>query len=138
MKILIVTPTLNGGGAERVAVNLANYYASQGYDTVLLAFRVIGPYLDEVSSEVNLIDLNVSRTRYSLFKIKSVIKDLSPTHILSVINSSNIVVGLAVFFNNNIRVVFREANTMDELLNFSFIKRCLQKYLKKLNIICKY
>lgn len=112
MKICIVTPSFVGGGAERIAVNLANCYAAQGLDVVLLAFKAAGPYMNQIDQSVRVIDLN-SRTRYVLFKLRKALKNEQPTHILSVIRGSNILLGLYGLFWKNARLVFREASTMN-------------------------
>ena len=58
MKLMIVTPSFAGGGAERIAVNLANHYASQGINIVLVAFNGKGPYKNQVNKNVEFVDLN--------------------------------------------------------------------------------
>lgn len=49
VKLCIVTPSLGGGGAERIAVNLANYYTKKGIETTLMAIRGDGPPLCHTS-----------------------------------------------------------------------------------------
>lgn len=59
--ILQMTDTLEAGGAERVAVNLANLLPRQGYRSYLCATRREGPLASLVSAEVGKICL--ARTR---------------------------------------------------------------------------
>lgn len=131
MKICIVTPSFVGGGAERIAVNLANCYAAQGYEVVLLAFKATGPYVNQIDQRVRLIDLN-SRTRYVLFKLRRALKKEHPTHILSVIRSSNILLGLCGLFWKNSRLVFREANTINGVIAMPPLRRLIYKVLMRL------
>jgi len=60
-RVAFFVSTMEGGGAERVMLNLVNHYAEQGYKVDLLLAKKIGPYLDEVSSKVRIVDLNVDR-----------------------------------------------------------------------------
>ena len=64
-KIAFFLNNLNGGGAERVAVTIANILASQGYSVTLILNKKSGPYLSDVSKTVKLVELG-NRMRYSL------------------------------------------------------------------------
>ncbi|MDO0946738.1 glycosyltransferase [Chromohalobacter israelensis] len=132
MKISIVTPSFSGGGAERVAVNLANYYAKNGLDVSLIVFEGVGPYRRQVNSSIKLIDLDVKRLRYDAWlKLRKAIKDESPEYILSVMRGANIFVGLALPIMNNIRVMFREANTMEAVRRKPWHRRLIHKSLMR-------
>ncbi|MCK2047152.1 MULTISPECIES: glycosyltransferase [Chromohalobacter] len=132
MKICIVTPSFSGGGAERIAVNLANYYAKNGLDVCLVVFEGVGPYRRQVGGSIKLIDLNVKRLRYDAWlKLRKVIKDESPEYVLSVMRGANIFVGLALPIMNNIKVAFREANTMEAFRRISWRRRLIHKFLMK-------
>lgn len=72
--IVNVLPTLQGGGAERVAVNLANDWKSRGFrvDFALMVKR--GEFLSSVSPSIDIEDLGAARVRdvplslYSYFR----------------------------------------------------------------------
>lgn len=132
MKLCIVAPNFSGGGAERVAVNLANHYSGQGYDVSLLVFNGVGPYLNQVRKSVRLIDLKVSRTRYVLLKLIKALRQEKPTHILSIIRVSNIMVGAALFCSKRARVVFREANTMEGVISLPKLQGFAYKLMMRL------
>ena len=51
--IVFYIPTLKGGGAEKVFVNLANHFAGKGIDTLLI-FSYRGGYVDQVSGKVKI------------------------------------------------------------------------------------
>ena len=135
MKLMIVTPNFNGGGAERIAVNLANYYAEQGIDVSLLVFKGIGPYANQVSDKVRLIDLKITRTRYVFFKLLKALKNERPTHVLSVIRGSNILLGLVSFFSKSYKLFFREANTMNAVVSLPLLKRIIYKTVMRFSYI---
>lgn len=130
-KISIVTPSLNGGGAEKIAVNLANHFAELGYSVDLVVFKLIGPYQSLVSGSVQIINLDVSRTRYVLFKTRSYLKKNQNAMVLSVIRDANIFVGLASFGLKMKSLIYREANTLDAISTQSRLKRFLYKALMK-------
>ena len=50
-----------GGGAERMMVNLAEGLADRGHAVDLLLGRAEGPYLEQISGRVRVIDLKVRR-----------------------------------------------------------------------------
>ena len=131
-KISIITPSLNGGGAEKVAVNLANYYSSIGYPVDLVVFKLIGPYQSLVSDQVNLVNLNVSRARYVFLKIRKYLKNNQNARVLSVIRDANIFVGLAATGLKIQSLVFREANTLNAVENQKQPKKNIYKLLMKL------
>lgn len=123
VRLCIVTPNLAGGGAERIAVNLANYYTKKGVETTLIAIRGEGPYKSQINPEVKFIDLNVSRVRYSLRRIYKELKAQQPTHIISALRGSSIILGIIFSLNRKPKLIFREANTMDAIAKLKAPKR---------------
>jgi glycosyltransferase involved in cell wall biosynthesis len=132
MKLCIVTPSFSGGGAEKVAVNLANQYASEGKHVTLLVFKGVGPNKSLVADNVVVFDLEISRSRYVLPRLRKALIKVRPTHVISVIRDSNILVGLASIGVKKFKLVFREASTMHGVLTASFAKRFLYKNLMRL------
>ena len=60
-KICILIPSFGIGGAEKVGLNLANYYASEGLDVDLVVILRFGGYRSLVASGVNVVDLDRKR-----------------------------------------------------------------------------
>jgi len=121
--ILIVTPSFDGGGAEKIAVNLANQFSVEGIDVTLLVVRPEGPYREQVNELVKIVDLNCISSVQSLFRVFFAIKKFKPTNILSVIRDTNIFVGLSRIFLDVKCVVYREANTLDHIYGSVWYKR---------------
>lgn len=111
-RILILTPSLSGGGAEKVAINLANEWARQGLDIHLTSIRDIADYSNLLLRDVEYRSLGASRARYSIPALNRHIRRIRPTRILSVIRDSNIILGLSQPDVNQISIVYREANTL--------------------------
>ncbi len=54
-RVCFVLPSLNGGGAERAAVQILNGLDAGRWDRSMYLFRREGPYLDEVASSIHLV-----------------------------------------------------------------------------------
>lgn len=65
IKISLFLPSLRGGGAERVMVNLARGFVERGVQVDLVLARAEGPYLSEVPEGVRVVDLGSKRVLYS-------------------------------------------------------------------------
>lgn len=131
--VLIVAPSFMGGGAEKVAVNLANQYASDGIDVTLLVVRPEGPYREQVASSVRVVDLDSNGLFSSFFEVFKMLRALKPNKVLSVIREINVLVGISRFFVRIERVVFREANTLDHIYRSSFYKRWAWFFLMRVS-----
>jgi glycosyltransferase involved in cell wall biosynthesis len=58
-KLLFHVPSLEGGGAERVIVLVANEMARRGHDVVLFVWNKQGPNAAEIDARVRLVSLNM-------------------------------------------------------------------------------
>lgn len=65
----ILLPDLSGGGAEKMAVVLANSAASRGIATTLLLLRNGGPLRAEVDRDVEIVQLDCASTRSCVFPL---------------------------------------------------------------------
>ena len=90
-KIALFLPSLEGGGAERIMANLANGFAERGIATDLVLVQAKGPYLSQISSKVNVVDLKAPRTLFSLKALLRYIHSSKPTVIISALNYTNLV-----------------------------------------------
>ena len=62
-KISILIPNLEIGGAERVAINLANGFVDKGYSVDIVLMEHKGLLLKELNSCVKVFNLNSKRIR---------------------------------------------------------------------------
>ena len=69
--ILQFLPSLQGGGAERVAVNLANTWASWSHQVEFLLMERRGEFLDAVDSSVTINSLDCRRVREVPMRLSS-------------------------------------------------------------------
>lgn len=76
--ILFILPDLSQGGAERVITTIINHLDRKKYTPKLILFEKKGFYLSYLKDDVEIIELNVSRIRYSIFKIIPLIRKIKP------------------------------------------------------------
>jgi len=67
--IFQLLPNLNGGGAERVAVNLANHWATLGYDSNVVLMQNRGPLSSFLLPTVSVHDLRIPRIRNLAYRL---------------------------------------------------------------------
>jgi glycosyltransferase involved in cell wall biosynthesis len=83
-------PNLEGGGAERVIVQLANVFSEKGIPVDLLLLQKTGVLLSEVSSRVNIIDMGLSSAYASLPKLIAYLKAVRPDVLLSALELTSL------------------------------------------------
>jgi glycosyltransferase involved in cell wall biosynthesis len=126
-KISFFIPSLRGGGAERVFVNLANEFSKRGLNVDLVLSQKEGPYLKDVSEKVNIIDLKSSRILFSLFPLIKYLRKEKPDYIISTLTHVNIISIVAnKIFKTKAKIVIRQASY------FSFSKNRTVKLIAKL------
>ncbi|MDA7485745.1 glycosyltransferase [Candidatus Pelagibacter ubique] len=72
-KILFLMPDFNGGGAEGVFVQLANYFTLK-YQVHFMVLKVSGPNSKKLNTNITLIELKKDSSIKSIFQINSYIK----------------------------------------------------------------
>ena len=85
-------PNLCGGGAERVAVNLANGFAQRGYAVDMVLLSATGEFLADLQPEIRVVDLQVKRLRSAVRPLMRYLRQTKPTAVLACIWPLTIVV----------------------------------------------
>jgi glycosyltransferase involved in cell wall biosynthesis len=112
-KTAIYLPSLEGGGAERVTVTLANAFAERGLAVDLVLAKASGPYLSHVSPAVKVIDLGASRVLASVPALVAYLRRERPPAMLSVLNHANVVaIAARAIARVPTRLVVSEHNTL--------------------------
>src|SRR5690625_2919169 len=102
-KILLVATGLGTGGAERLVVNLADYFSSQGHQ-VTLAYMTgkDGIFFQPKDKKINLVDLKVTKDPIGFIKglknFISLIKEINPDVVHSHMYHANIFTRIARVF----------------------------------------
>lgn len=106
-------PSLNGGGAERVMLNLATGFADAGHEAILVLDRRIGPYADKVPPQVRCVDLGVRRSVCAFPKLLRFVRETRPDVLLSALFINNITAALVRrVYGSRCRVFLSEHNTL--------------------------
>ena len=112
-RLAIFVPNMLGGGAQRVALNLAQGIAERGYNVNLVLAQAEGPYLTEIPESVRLVNLRAQRVLTSLPALVRYLRRERPEAMLSVMNYANIVALWARRLASvPTRVVVSEHNTL--------------------------
>lgn len=111
--IAIFIPSLNGGGAEKIMVTLANAFSGRGYSVDLVMASATGPYLGDVSDSVRIVDLDAGRVIKALLPLARYLSREKPVAMLSAMGHSNIIAILArMLARASTRLVISERNTI--------------------------
>jgi len=112
-KITFVISSLSGGGAERVCVSVANSLADRGWQVDLVVLNINNQaYLNSLSSNINLITLNVNHSRYSgIPLLRYIYKNKPKTILVFNYELSVMIVMLRVIFRFKLKIISRNINT---------------------------
>jgi glycosyltransferase involved in cell wall biosynthesis len=106
---------LNGGGAEKVMLNLADNFIENGYSVDLVLSTVEGQYLNQIPEGVNLINLESPRTRQSIPKLATYLKRESPEALIAALHYPCEVALLAKRLSRvSTRIVVSEHNNLSK------------------------
>src|SRR3989344_172923 len=122
--IAIFIPSLAGGGAEHIMVMLANRFAKEGVTVDLILAQKQGPYLEDVSRDVRVVDLKAKRVLFTLIPLISYLRREKPNVLVSSLVHTSIVAFVAHFLSfSRAKIVIRAANTLSwSLQQHSFWK----------------
>jgi glycosyltransferase involved in cell wall biosynthesis len=88
--LAVFLPSLAGGGAERVTLNLVSEAARRQVEVDLVLSTAVGPYLPDVPDSVNLVDLGSSRVLASLPALRRYLRRSQPEAMLTAISHANL------------------------------------------------
>jgi glycosyltransferase involved in cell wall biosynthesis len=115
-RVGVFLPTLTGGGAERVMLNLAIAMTRMGLRVDLVLAKAEGPYLKQVPDNLNLINFEATRVLQCLPKLVHYLKQTQPYALISAIEHSNI---LAIWAKTlarvSVKVIITEHNPPSKL-----------------------
>ena len=106
MKLLIYLYSLNAGGAERVSVNLANYWAAQGWAVTIATIESTSRDFYQVDGRVRRIGFSLDGDSRNLLRalasnlariraLRELILQTRPDVVLSMMTESNVLLSLA-------------------------------------------
>ena|SRR5690606_2825499 len=89
-KISFYLSQLYPGGAENVMVIVANEIARQGHIVDFVLAKAEGEFLARLSSNVNIVDLNLPKPYYAAFGLFKYLRTTRPDVILSTLHLNNL------------------------------------------------
>lgn len=132
-KIAMFIPDLGGGGAERVFVTLAGYFAGLGFQVDLVLAVQRGPLINEVEPRVTVVDLAADTEKptwifalTTLVGLMSYLRRSKPDVLLVTLTGANLTALVARMLSfRRFRLVIREAASIANVkshLRFTLMK----------------
>jgi glycosyltransferase involved in cell wall biosynthesis len=143
IKLLILTPSLEGGGSEKFVSLLCGHINTNIFSVCLVVVNNANPFYKIENPAVEIIDLKKNRVLFSLFAIKKAVNNFKPDIIFSTANHLNLY--LAIFknhFSTAIKFIGREANIVSinsrEASMPLLYNRLIKRYYNRFDhIICQ-
>ncbi len=110
-RLTVFLADLMGGGAERMMVVIANGMAERGMDVRLVLAAAEGPYVPEVSEDVELVDLGVGSVSRALAPLARDLRRNRPDVMLTTLPHTSFVAVFASRLAGGVPTVVREAIT---------------------------
>jgi len=111
-KVAIVIPSLAGGGAERVMLQVAGGLDSSRFDVTLIALNGKGDLSGALPSSLHFVDLGTARLRHAIGLLTDTLRGLGPDVVVSTMGYLNL--AILAFVRPRLspacRYVVREAN----------------------------
>jgi glycosyltransferase involved in cell wall biosynthesis len=111
-KVALFMPSLSGGGAERVMLNLAAGFASCECDVDLVLASASGAYIDQVDPRVTVVDLGARRVAASLPRLIRYLRRERPAAMLVTHVHANVIALVAKSLSGvDVRLVVRDTES---------------------------
>lgn len=116
-RVLFILPSFAGGGAERVMITLLANLDPARFDARLLVLQAAGPLAARVPDRLPVTDLGTGRLRSALPRLRSALKRLAPSVVVSTMGYLNLgVLAVAATLPRPPAIMVREANTVQSTL----------------------
>jgi glycosyltransferase involved in cell wall biosynthesis len=126
-RISIIVSSLRGGGAERVAVNLARSFSDLGKTVYLVVVNRTGELEAQIPPAVNIVNLNRQRARSAVTPLRKHLKAVCPGTCIAIAPQINLLLALASLgLDQRPYLIFTVHNTHSiSKLKHPFLKRML-------------
>jgi glycosyltransferase involved in cell wall biosynthesis len=140
IKVMFYISTLNIGGAEKVTVTLMRQLNQEIFDIYLVLVTEEGALLDEVPAGVNIINLDIKRTLFSMIPLRKVIEEVQPDIVYSTLFRTHIAIDLALIgLSNKPKTVYMSPTSPKTLLErnelSSWMKFLISKAYKNADMV---
>ena len=126
IKIFFLIPSLRGGGAEKIILNIVKNINLKKFNPTLILISNEGEYT--IPKNIKVINIDKKRARYAIPKLVKIIKNNKPDIVLSSVVQSGIILSIAkkFIFKNKPIIVHRVANFFSNI-NIPFPSKILYK-----------
>jgi len=134
IKLAFFLPNLNGGGAEKVFVTLANNLATQDYQVDFVLADAVGPNLTSLQNNINLFNLNKKHVIASYLLLGSYLKTNKPDVVFSALSNANLAIILSrlIFYPQCSVVITQHTNWSQVMANMPTIKERITYWISKI------
>lgn len=94
-RIAFFIPSMVGGGAERVVVNLLKGMLSKDVSLDLVLVSATGAYMNQIPPQVRLVNLNTQRVITAIVPLISYLRENKPSVLISHLCHANVIAALA-------------------------------------------
>lgn len=132
MHISFILPDLNGGGAQKMVINMASEFSSRGYRVDLVVFNYVGDYVGSVSETINIVNLEKPRALKAIIPLCFYFKKHQPDVIVSALFHVNLITIFSKIFSFSKKscLIISERNYFSlQIKNFSKTKYFIIKKL---------
>ena len=116
-RLALFLPGLYEGGAERSMLNLAEGLSARGYAVDMVLARAEGPYMQQVSDRVRVIDLKAPRVLGSVPALVSYLRRERPTGMISAMFANVVALWARRLSGIPHRLIINEQNTLSSLVS---------------------
>ena len=95
-KIIFFMANLHAGGAERVTTNIIRQVDKEQFDITLLIVSKEGEYLNDIPSYVDIVNLDIKRVLFSIFKLRKFLQKINADILYSTSYHTSIAIYLAL------------------------------------------
>ncbi len=122
IRVYFLIPSLRGGGAEKVAIQIASRLNPVFFQSALVVGEKKGDYLSFLPPKLRIVDLHKKRVRGILFPLIKLIKNEKPDILVSFMHHCNLVAILSkILSGQKVKLIAAERNPIEYLSKKNFL-----------------
>ena len=90
LRIANFIPSLSGGGAERVVLNLCASFPRNEVQPILIAGSLTGPFANSIAADVEVVDLKCANIRHTIGPLRDYVRQANLDLLISHLSHANI------------------------------------------------
>ena len=132
-RITFFVPTMHGGGAERVVINLLRGMSQKNITLDLVVATLEGPNLNQIPPTVRVIDLGTKRVLTTVFPLAQYLQQNQPAALISHMGHANVVaVAATKLARHQTKLILVEHNTLSAAKSKFLRARLMPTFMKVL------